>query len=39
MHSYVDKILFLWEVGVTIPMEDLDAKKDLSYQEHPIKIL
>jgi hypothetical protein len=22
-----------------IPMEDLDAKEDLSYQEHPIKIL
>jgi hypothetical protein len=22
-----------------IPMEDLDAKKDLSYQEHPVKIL
>jgi hypothetical protein len=22
-----------------IPMEDLDAKKDLSYQEYPIKIL
>jgi hypothetical protein len=22
-----------------IPMEDLDAKEDLSYQEYPIKIL
>jgi hypothetical protein len=22
-----------------IPMEDLDAKKDLSYQEYPVKIL
>jgi hypothetical protein len=22
-----------------IPMEELDAKKDLSYQEYPIKIL
>jgi hypothetical protein len=22
-----------------IPMEDLDAKEDLSYQEHPIRIL
>jgi hypothetical protein len=22
-----------------IPMEDLDAKEDLSYQEHPAKIL
>jgi hypothetical protein len=22
-----------------IPMEDLDAKNDLSYQEYPIKIL
>jgi hypothetical protein len=22
-----------------LPMEDLDAKKDLSYQEYPIKIL
>jgi hypothetical protein len=22
-----------------IPMEDLDAKKDLSYQEHPVRIL
>jgi hypothetical protein len=22
-----------------LPMEDLDAKDDLSYQEHPIKIL
>jgi hypothetical protein len=22
-----------------MPMEDLDAKEDLSYQEHPIKIL
>jgi hypothetical protein len=22
-----------------IPMEDMDAKEDLSYQEHPIKIL
>jgi hypothetical protein len=22
-----------------IPMEDLDAKEDLSYQEHPVKIL
>jgi hypothetical protein len=22
-----------------IPMEDLDAKEDLSYQEYPVKIL
>jgi hypothetical protein len=22
-----------------IPMEDLDAKEDLSYQEHPVRIL
>jgi hypothetical protein len=22
-----------------IPMEDMDAKKDLSYQEYPVKIL
>jgi hypothetical protein len=22
-----------------LPMEDLDAKKDLSYQEYPVKIL
>jgi hypothetical protein len=22
-----------------IPMEDLDAKEDISYQEHPIRIL
>jgi hypothetical protein len=22
-----------------IPMEDLDAKEDLSYQEYPIKVL
>jgi hypothetical protein len=22
-----------------LPMEDLDAKEDLSYQEYPIKIL
>jgi hypothetical protein len=22
-----------------VPMEDLDAKEDLSYQEHPVKIL
>jgi hypothetical protein len=22
-----------------LPMEDMDAKKDLSYQEYPIKIL
>jgi hypothetical protein len=22
-----------------IPIEDLDAKKDLSYQEYPVKIL
>jgi hypothetical protein len=22
-----------------IPMEDLDAKEDLSYQEHPVRVL
>jgi hypothetical protein len=22
-----------------VPMEDLDAREDLSYQEHPVKIL
>jgi hypothetical protein len=22
-----------------IPMEDLDAKEDLSYQEYPVKVL
>jgi hypothetical protein len=25
--------------GEQLPMEDLDAKEDLSYQEYPVKIL
>jgi hypothetical protein len=29
----------LWVPEDQIPMEDLDAKEDLSYQEYPIKIL
>jgi hypothetical protein len=29
----------LWVPEEWIPMEDLDAKEDLSYQEYPIKIL
>jgi hypothetical protein len=29
----------LWVPEEQIPMEDLDAKEDLSYQEYPVKIL
>jgi hypothetical protein len=29
----------LWVLEEQIPMEDLDIKEDLSYQEYPIKIL
>jgi hypothetical protein len=29
----------LWVPEEQIPMGDLDAKEDLSYQEYPIKIL
>jgi hypothetical protein len=29
----------LWALEEQIPMKDLDAKEDLSYQEYPIKIL
>jgi hypothetical protein len=29
----------LWVPEEQIPMEDFDAKEDLSYQEYPIKIL
>jgi hypothetical protein len=30
---------YLWVPEEQIPIEDLDAKKDLSYQDYPIKIL
>jgi hypothetical protein len=29
----------LWVPKEQIPMEDLDAKEDLSYQEYPVRIL
>jgi hypothetical protein len=35
--SQLKKCLFVPEEQ--LPMEDLDAKEDLSYQEYPIKIL
>jgi hypothetical protein len=35
--SQLKKCLYVPEEQ--IPMEDLDAKKDLSYQEHPVRIL
>jgi hypothetical protein len=35
--SQLKKYLFVPEKQ--IPMEDLDAKEDLSYQEYPVKIL
>jgi hypothetical protein len=35
--SQLKKCLYVPEEQ--IPMEDLDAKEDLSYQKHPIKIL
>jgi hypothetical protein len=35
--SQLKKCLYVPEEQ--IPMEDLDAKEDLSYQEYPIKIL
>jgi hypothetical protein len=30
---------YLWVPEEQIPVEDLDAKEDLSYQDYPIKIL